>query len=117
MANVKVTLNVEVDGEPVQGFPMVRRFEPVDKASFDATLANNAAFVAIPAAGEIAATQFLLFRPVGALMSIKLAGDGTGVALNKGGFVLVVDSSGFTGTTVQNTSGAGAKAQGILAGT
>lgn len=118
MAAVKVTVHIEVDGEPLKGFPLVKRFEPVDRDSFDATIATNAAFVAFPASGQVASTQALFFQAVGAVMSIRLDGDvGSEIALNRGGFVLVVDSSGFTGTTIQNNSGAGAKAQGFLAGT
>lgn len=117
MASVRISVNIDVDGEPVRGFPIVRRFEPVDRDSFESTLATNALFVALPATGQVGSVQALLFQAVGATMAFKLAGDGTGITLNKGGLVLVLDSSGFTGTTVQNNSGAGAKAQGFVVGT
>jgi hypothetical protein len=117
MASVKISVDIEVDGERVRGFPIVRRFEPVDRESFDSSLATNATFVSIPSTGQIGSTQALFFQPIGAAMAFRLAGDGTAITLNKGGFVLVVDASGFTGTTVQNNSGSTAKAIGFLAGT
>jgi hypothetical protein len=117
MANVKVTVNIEVDGEPLKGFPYVRRFEPVDREGFESTIPSNAAFIGIPATGQVAIYQFLFFQALGAQMAIKLRGDGTQVTLNKGGFVLVVDSSDQIGTTIQNNSGSGAKAVGMIAGT
>ncbi len=116
MAAVKVTVNVEVDGEPVKGFPYVRRFEPVDRESFDLTLPTNALFVNLPTTGQISPFQFLFFQALGAAMAVKLRGDGTQVTLNKGGFILVVDSSDLAGTTVQNNSGSSAKAVGMAAG-
>lgn len=114
MPNVRVTVNIEVDGEPLKGFPISRRFEPVDKSAFDITQATAPGYVALPISG-VASTQLLLFQPA-ANMGIKLAGDGTGITINKGGFVLVVDSS-FTGTTFENNSGGGAKVVGFAAGT
>lgn len=117
MASVKVTVNIEVDGEPLKGFPYVRRFEPVDRESFDSNIASGAAFVTIPTSGQVAIYQFLFFQALGAQMAIKLRGDGTQVTLNKGGFILVVDSSDQIGTTIQNNSGGAAKAVGMLAGT
>lgn len=117
MASVKVTVNIEVDGEPLKGFPYVRRFEPVDRESFDATIATGAPFVAFPTTGQIALKQFLFFQALGATMAFKLQGDGTAVTLNKGGFVLVVDTSDISAPTIQNNSGSGAKAVGMLAGT
>lgn len=117
MSSVKVSVMIEVDGDPVKGFPLVRRFEPVDRGSFEATLADNASFVAFPAATHIGISQFLLFQPIGAAMAVKMMGDGTEFTLNKGGLVLVLDSSDLTGTTVQNNSGGSAKAVGQSAGT
>lgn len=117
MPRLKITVGLEVDGEPIKGFPVIRQFEPTDEESFQSTLATNVAFVTIPTTGQVALTQALLFMPTGAAMAFKLAGDGTAISLNKGGFVLVVDAAGFTGTTVQNNSGSGAKAIGLIAGT
>jgi hypothetical protein len=86
---------IEVDGEPLKGFPYVRRFEPTDRGSWDFTLAD----------------------PVGAAMAIKMMGDGTEFTLNKGGLVLVMDSSDLTGTTIKQNSGGAAKGRGMTAGT
>lgn len=114
MPNIKVTVNIEVDGEPIKGFPISRRFEPTDKSAFDITQADGVGYNALPITG-IASTQCLLFQP-GANMGIKLAGDGTGITINRGGFLLVVDGT-FTGTTFENNSGGAAKVQGFAAGT
>lgn len=117
MPSVKVTVNIEIDGEPIRGFPYVRRFEPADRDSFEATIATGAPFVAFPTSGQITLKQFLFFCPLGAAMAFKLQGDGTSITLNKGGFVIVVDSTDISAPTIQNNSGAGAKAIGMLAGT
>lgn len=118
MASVKVTVNVEVDGEPLKGFPYTRRFEPVDRESFDATIATGAPFITLPSSGQVGIFQFMFFQALGAVMAVKMraAGD-TAFTLNKGGFVIVVDSTDLAGTLIQNNSGAGAKAVGMLAGT
>jgi len=120
MSSVKVTVNIEVDGEPVKGFPLVRRFEPVDRDSFDATLSTGAGtYAAFPASGQVASIQALLFQAVGDQFDVRLTGVAASqVRLNRGGFILVVDSSGFTGPTVANVSASpGGKATGFLAGT
>lgn len=117
MPSVKVTVNIEIDGEPLRGFPYVRRFEPADRDSFEATIATGAAFVAFPSSGQVALKQFLFFSPLGATMAVKLQGDGTAVTLNKGGICLIVDSTDIASPTIQNNSGSGAKAIGMLAGT
>ena len=115
MPAVKVTLQIEVDGEPLKGFPIVRRFEPTDKSAFDITQASAGGYVALPITG-IGSIQALLFQPA-ANMGVKLAGDGTGVTVNKGGLLLVIDAGGFSGTTFENNSGGSAKVTGFAAGT
>lgn len=120
MSSVKVTVNIEVDGEPIRGFPIVRRFEPVDRDSFDATLNGGAGvYFNFPASGQIASIQALLFQAIGDQFDVRLNGTvNSQVRLNRGGFILVVDSSGFTGPTLANVSASpGGKAQGFLAGT
>jgi len=115
MPAVKVTVNIEVDGEPLRGFPLARRFEPTDKIAFDFTQAAAAGYNALSVAG-VGTIQCLLFQPA-ANMGVKLAGDGTGVTINRGGFVLVVDAAGFSGLTFENNSGGAAKVVGFAAGT
>jgi hypothetical protein len=114
MPSVRVTVNVEVDGEPIRGFPFVRRLEPADKSAFDITQAAAAAYVALPTSG-VSPVSVLLFMPA-ADMELKLLGDGTGATISKGGLVLVVDAA-LTGTTFQNNSGGAAKVAGFVAGT
>jgi len=117
VASVKVSLMIEVDGEPPRNFPLVKRFEPTDRASGEVTLADSATFVALPVTSEVAIHQFMFFHALGAEMAVKMMGDGTAVTLNKGGFVLVFNSKDLTGTTVQQNSGDTAKASAMVAGT
>jgi hypothetical protein len=106
MPAIKVRINVEVDGTPLPGFPLVRRLEPVKKDVYDGTIAANATFVAIPKTGNVTQTQVLFLQPIGGQLAFHLVNNETpDIQVASGGFILVLDSTGFTGTTVQNTTG------------
>jgi len=99
LAALRITVLIEQDGrEPVR---LVRRIEPVDKVDFDVTKADSASFVAVP--GTVTTPSVLLVQGDDP-WAIKLKGDGTALALNAGGLVLVIDGT-ITGTTVQTDSG------------
>jgi hypothetical protein len=77
--------------------------------------ASNVAFVNF--FDSITNKTTLFFQPLGAQMAIRLNGvTGSEITLNKGGFILVVDAANFSGTTIQNNSGAAAQYQGLVAG-
>ena len=115
MASVKVTVNIEVDGEPLKGFPVVRRFEPVQRQGAEINQAANAAFVSF--FDSLTNHSFLFFQPLGANMAIRPTGTvGSEVTINKGGFILIVDTANFTGITIQNNSGGTAKYQALVTG-
>lgn len=115
MANVKVTVMIEVDGEPLKGFPIVRRFEPVQRQSAEVNQASNVAFVSL--FDSLTNHTLLFFQPLGANMAIRPNGTvGSEITVNKGGFVLILDTANFSGTTIQNNSGSSAKYQGLVTG-
>lgn len=117
MPSVKVTVNIEVDGEPLKGMPYVRRFETAAKDGFDTNQPTNAAFVALPSTGVVSDTQFLFLQPLTATLGVKVKGDGTAFNLSKGGFLLLIDSASVSGTTIQQNSGSAARVVCLRAGT
>jgi hypothetical protein len=106
MPAIKVRINVEVDGTPLPGFPLVRRLEPVKKDVYDGNIPYYSAFVPIPQTGNVTQTQVLFLQPIGGQLLFRLVNnEDPAISVNTGGFILVLDSTGFTGTTVQNTTG------------
>jgi hypothetical protein len=117
-SNVKVTVLVEVDGEPVRGFPLQRRFSVDETQSFAYEKTSGAGFADIPD-NQLTTGQFTLLQP-DRTVSFRFsdgAGAAAAVAVNAGGFLLVFDGSWANGIEVENTSGSTALIKGVVGGT
>lgn len=124
MPTLTVKVDVEIDGTPIAGFPIVRRLTVDEVQSFDyeqAAHGDAVTFAAIPA-DQLAEIQALLVRtdkPV----TLRLDGQAdAGVGLNAGGLILLLDvdvdaGAGAANAKVNNNSGATATLRGLAAGT
>lgn len=109
---------VEVDGEPVRGFPIQRRFAVDETQSFAYEKTTGGGFADIPDS-QVATGQFVLLQP-DRTVSFRFS-DGavgaTSVDVNAGGFLLVFDGSWAAGIEVSNASGSTALIKGVVGGT
>lgn len=119
MNALKVTINVERDGQELPGFPYVRRIVTTEGIGFDYTKASGAGFTTAPT-GEIETIQALLLRADRAVIVRLDAQSDAGIELSAGGFIFIVDaiinSGALTNIKVDNTSGADARVDGFAAG-
>lgn len=112
MPSVKVSVMIEVENEPLKGFPLVRRFEPTNESSFRSTLAAGAGYVTLASenspglAGQL---QFFFVQNLSTSSDLNVRPTGLAaseIKLNKGGFIIIVDANGIaTAPTFQTTSG------------
>ena len=125
MPNLKVTVQVEIDGVPLSGFPLVRRLEMDEAQQFNyekAADGDTITFTALPA-GELTAIQALIIRndiPV----TVRLDNQtDAGIELNSGGLLLLVDATIDAGAGALNAklnnpdATAAAIVKGVAAGT
>jgi hypothetical protein len=109
MASVVVEVHIKVDGEPIRGFPLVRRLsvdeiqtaKPYEKA-------DGGGFVDLPIA-ELGTVQFLLIEPDQATTYQFADGAAGNIALNANGLLLLVNSNLTATPEVDNSSGNTAK--------
>ena len=123
MPTLKATVNLEMDGISISGYPKVRRLELDESQQFryekvDDT--DGVTFLAVPT-GEIAIIQVLAIE---ADQQLTFRFDGqtdAGILLNAGGFILIVDAtidaSATTNVRVNNNVQPTANIIGIAAGT
>lgn len=106
MPALKVTVLVEVDGQPVPGFPYVRRVVADEVQTFGPYIkvgdANGTTFTALPTSA-IVTMQGLVVR-ADQDVTIRLNGQATaGVLLKAGGLLLILDSTIDAGATTNAT--------------
>jgi len=106
MPALKVTVLVEVDGQPVPGFPYVRRVVADEVQAFNPTTkvgdGNGTTFTALPTSA-ITTMQGLLVR-ADQDVTIRLDGQtDAGVLLKAGGLLLIIDSTINAGATTNAT--------------
>lgn len=123
MPTLKATINLELNGVSVAGFPVVKRLELDESQEFryekvDDT--NGTTFIAVPTA-QIASIQALIVQ---ADQQLTFRFDGqtdAGILLNAGGLILVmdatIDASAATNLTVNNNVQPTANITGLAAGT
>jgi len=120
MPTLRISVQLDLDGQPLPGTPLVRRLELDEAQTFDVEQATGGGFVAIQAAA-IASIQALLLR-ADRQVTVRLDGQtDAGLVLNAGGLVLIfdatIDAGAATNVTVDNASGSTAVLRGVAAGT
>lgn len=121
MATVEVEVRVLVDGQPMTGFPVVRRVTVADFQRFDFAKADDAGvFSSLPGLDVIESLNVLLVRPAAA-MTVRLDGQtDAGILLNADGLLLILDGTLDAGptdnATLSNASGDTAQVRGFGAG-
>lgn len=123
MPNVKVTVSVEIDGQPISGFPVVRRLEVSEVQAFDYIQPNHGddtTFSGVPA--DLLDTIRALVVRVDQDMTLRLNGQtDTGIALKSGGLIIVLDGeldagAGSANASLNNNSGEQAVVRGLAGG-
>ncbi len=123
MAEVKITLQVELDGHPIDSFPIVRRLELAAAQTFEIAQAGDGdavTFHALPT--QQPEIDVLVVRTDRAVM-LRLNGQtDKGILLNAGGVLLIFDGkidagAGILNAKVNNNSALVATLAGLAAGT
>lgn len=124
MPNLKLSIQLEIDGNPVSGFPLVRRITVDELQQYqyeEPDDGDTVTFSALPA-DQIASIQALLVQTD---QEITLRFDGqsdAGIVLNSGGIILILDGTidagaGASNAKVNNNSGTIANLKGFAGGT
>lgn len=119
MPSIKITIDVEIDGHRVPGFPLARRTEVTEVQQFNVTRADSGGYVATPTT-EIPSLKALILHTDEAV-TVRLDGQSdAGIELNAGGILAIldttIDAGASTNATISNTSGNDAQIEGIAAG-
>lgn len=126
MPSVKVSLDVEVDGQRVSGFPLVRRVQTDEAVSIDYEKAadnDSTTFTTLPIDGALSELQVLILRVGEEPVTLRLdAQTDAGLVINAGGFVCLfdvdIDAAAATNAKVNNPDATDAATiRGIAAGT
>lgn len=120
MPQLKVTVLVELDGEPIAPFPYVRRLTVTEAQAFEFSKATGGGYTALPTE-QIASLKALAVRATDQTVTVRLdAQSDAGILLSAGGLVLIVDATidagASTNATVDNSSGSATILRGLGAG-
>ena len=123
MPVLRLTVNLEMDGEIVPGYPKIKRISVDESQSFRMEKADDGdatTFTALPTA-QLGEVQALI---VEADQQITHRLDGqtdAGVVMNAGGILIIfnadLDASATTNITSNNNTGSTANIKGIVGGT
>jgi hypothetical protein len=116
MATLKVSIDIELNGVRVQGFPMVRRVDLTEVQNFNVIRATAGGYVALPL-GELTTLQALLLTSDKAL-SVQLgATEEADITLASDGLILIIDGSNTASNAkASNASGVNAQIEGLGGG-
>jgi hypothetical protein len=119
MPSIKLTIDCELDGVRVPGYPLSRRIAIDESAQFSAARATGGGYVSIPTA-DLASIKALVLTSDQALTLRFDAQSDAGIELNAGGILAIIDATidagASTNATASNTSGSDAQLEGIAAG-
>ena len=124
MPVLKVSINAELDGQPILGFPIVRRavVDEVQQFEFELATAGDATtFTGVPA-DQIASIQNLILRP-DQQVTLRLDGQtDAGIVLDADSILLILGATidagaGASNAKLNNNSGATAVIRGLCGGT
>ncbi len=121
--NLKVTVSVELDGNPVAGFPVTRRISLTETYQFayeHGDDGDTTTFTTIPDA-KVAESQALVLTSDQAV-NVRLDGQtDQGILLNTNGLLLIIDADIDAGAgsnvKINNNSGSTANITGVGGGT
>jgi len=106
MPSIKLSVNLEIDGVTVTGFPLIRRLSVDEIQHFDYEEGadnDTTTFSALPTA-QIAAIQALLLRPLEQPITLRLdAQSDAGIIINAGGLIIIMDATIDAGATTNAT--------------
>ena len=117
------TVNLERDGQPLPGFPVVRRLTTDEYETFNYEKADDGegtTFTTIPVT-ELATVQ-VLYLTANTAVTVRLDGQtDAGIVLSPRGVILIldttIDASTATNVKINNNSGGVAAVTGIAGGT
>lgn len=117
-STVRVSLNVEIDNEPIRGFPVVRSIS-VDEllGAMRLEQASGGGSTALPGISEVATRQFLLFETDQAVTMRFGTGAAGDLTLAANSLVLVVNGNHTANVEVNNASGSTANLKYSVGGT
>lgn len=120
MPTLKITVNADLDGVQLAGFPKHRRIEVDERQEFTTEQATGGGFSTLPIQ-QLATVQALIYE---ADQATTLRFDNqtdAGLEVNSGGLVVLfdvtIDSGTATNVTVDNSSGSTVKLVGLAGGT
>jgi hypothetical protein len=113
---LKVTVDCELNGIRLEGFPKIARREVTEGQSFTAVRATGGGYVALPL-GELTTIQALVLTADQAL-SVQLgATEEADISLAAGGLIILIDASNTAANAkVSNASGSDAEIVGLGGG-
>lgn len=121
MPNIKIRIEVEVDGRALSGFPLTRRLEVDETQAFGYEKSSAAGYAAIPA-DQLDVIKALILG-TDQTITVRLDGQSdAGIVLNPGGLLIVLDAmidagAGASNAKLENTSGNTVNVKGIAGGT
>lgn len=124
MPTLKFTIQAELDGVSISGFPITKRLTVAETQQFryeEADDGNTTTFSAVPA-DQLAEIQALLLQ-TDQQLTFRLDGQSdAGITLNAAGILLLIDcdidaGAGSSNLSVNNNSGSTANVTGLAGGT
>lgn len=106
MAEVRVTLNIAVDGNPLPDMPIVKTVQVAEAAQINNLIAsadNNTTSYHGIAAAEMP-TMSVFFLTADQAMNYKINGSATALPMNAGSLVLFISSNLAQGTPANNVT-------------
>jgi hypothetical protein len=119
VATIKISIDCEIDGVRVPGYPLSRRISVDETQQFSVVRATAGGYVATPTS-DLASLKALILNSDQAV-TLRLDGQSdAGIELNAGGIIAIIDATidagASTNATVSNASGSDAQVEGIAAG-
>ena len=119
MPSLKVTIDCELDGERLSGFPLSKRISVTEVQQFDVTRATGGGYVATPTS-DLASLKALILKASQAITIRLDAQSDAGIELAAGGILAIIDATidagAATNATVSNASGSDAQVEGVAVG-
>lgn len=123
MPNLKIIVNVELDGAQAPGFPLTRRIFVDEVQQFEYEKLSQSAGVhqALPA-DQLESIQALIIQ-ASDVLSVRLDGQSdAGIILNRGGILIILDATidagaGSANASVSNINGDPITVKGLAGGT
>ena len=119
MQTIKVTINVEIDGVQLEGYPLIKRLSVDEVQQFNYEKTDGGGYAAMPL-DQLSNIQMLVVKPSKQVTLRLDAQTDAGIVVNANGIVILADvtiDDAVTRAMVNNDSGEIAVLKGIGAGT